>query len=55
MKERKVVDMSLPKACQRWRIADELWAKVKPLLPHPLGCHRPRVDDRGAMDAMEAA
>jgi len=35
---------------------NELWAKVKPLLPagkpHPLGCHRPRVDDRKAMDAI---
>jgi transposase len=35
---------------------DELWAHIQPLLPprklHPLGCHRPRVDDRNAMDAM---
>ena len=34
----------------------ELWEKVKPFLPpgklHPLGCHRPRVDDRKAMDAV---
>jgi putative transposase len=48
--------MSLPTARQSWRMPDELWEKVKPLLPtgkpHPLGCHRPRVDDRKAMDAI---
>lgn len=48
--------MNLASASQRWRMPDELWAKVKPLLPpgkpHPLGCHRPRVDDRKAMDAI---
>jgi transposase len=39
-----------------WRIPDELWAEVQPLIPagkpHPLGCHNPRVDDRCAMDAI---
>ena len=39
-----------------WRLPDELWAKMQPLLPprpeHPLGCHNPRVDDRRAMDAI---
>src|SRR4029453_12224463 len=39
-----------------WRIPDELWERLQPLLParkpHPLGCHRPRVDDRRAMDAI---
>ena len=39
-----------------WRIPDALWARIAPLLPprkpHPLGCHRPRVDDRKAMDAI---
>jgi putative transposase len=39
-----------------WRIPDELWAKMEPLLPprppHPLGCHNPRVPDRRAMDAI---
>ena len=39
-----------------WRIPDELWECIQPLLPprkpHPLGCHRPRVDDRRAMDAI---
>lgn len=39
-----------------WRISDEWWAKIEPLLPpgkpHPLGCHRRRVPDRAAMDAI---
>jgi transposase len=39
-----------------WRIPDELWERIEPLLPprkpHPLGCHRPRVEDRQAMDAI---
>jgi transposase len=41
---------------REWRIPDELWEHIVPLLPprkpHPLGCHRPRVDDRKAMDAI---
>lgn len=40
-----------------WRLPEELWVKMKPLIPvhrakHPLGCHRPRVEDRDAMDAI---
>ena len=39
-----------------WGMPDALWARIQPLLPprpsHPLGCHRPRVDDRRAMDAI---
>lgn len=40
-----------------WRIPEQLWAKIQPRLPkhhkpHPLGCHRKRVDDRAAMDAI---
>ena len=39
-----------------WRLPDDLWAKMEPLLPprprHPLGCHNPRVPDRAAMDAI---
>jgi transposase len=39
-----------------WRLPDELWERIVPLLPprkpHPLGCHRPRVEDRQAMDAI---
>jgi transposase len=39
-----------------WRIPDELWAQLEPLLParkkHPLGCHNPHVPHRKAMDAI---
>jgi transposase len=39
-----------------WRVPDELWEQMEPLLPprplHPLGCHRPRVPDRDAMNAI---
>jgi transposase len=41
----------------KWRISDELWEKMAPLIPehktsHPLGTHRKRVDNRAAMDAI---
>ena len=39
-----------------WRIPDEVWERMEPLLPprpaHPLGCHNPRVPDREAMNAI---
>ena len=39
-----------------WRIPERVWAQMEPLLPeppsHPLGCHRPRVPDRDAMNAI---
>lgn len=39
-----------------WRISDELWQELEQFLParkaHPLGCHRPRVSDRAAMNAI---
>lgn len=39
-----------------WRIPDELWERIEPLLPelppHPLGCCRSRVPDRDAMNAI---
>jgi transposase len=39
-----------------WRIPDELWRELEPLLPrpksHPLGCHNPHVPDRAAMNAI---
>ena len=39
-----------------WRIPDWLWERIMPLLSpgrsHPLGCHRPRVPDRDAMNAI---
>ncbi len=38
-----------------WRMPDELWAKLEPLLParpaHPLGCHNSLVPERLVMDA----
>jgi hypothetical protein len=41
-----------------WRIPDRVWARMEPLLPappsHPLGCRRPRVGNRDAMDAIFA-
>jgi transposase len=48
--------MGVLKKDDGWRIPDELWRKIEPLLPprpeHPLGCHNPRVPDRNAMDAI---
>ena len=39
-----------------WRIPDELWERILPLLPkpkpHPLGCHRRPLDPRVAMNAI---
>jgi hypothetical protein len=39
-----------------WRMPDWLRERIEPVLPpppsHPLGCHRPRVADRGTMDAI---
>jgi transposase len=44
------------KTIRDWRMPDILWQRIAPLLPagkkHPLGCHRPRVPDRVAMDAI---
>ncbi len=41
---------------EQWRIPDALWARIEPLLPpgkpHRFGGHRPRVDNRRAMDAI---
>ena len=46
----------MTKSQAKWLISDELWKRIEPLLPsrpvHPLGCHRPRVDDRQAMNAI---
>ena len=40
----------------QWHMPDELWEQIQPLLPpppsHPLGCHKPRVDNRAAMNAI---
>ena len=39
-----------------YRISDALWEQIEPLLPapkpYPQGCHRPRVSNRAAMDAI---
>ena len=49
-------EKEISQAPREWRIPDELWTRIEPLLParksHPLGCHRPRVKDRAAMDAI---
>ena len=48
--------MGLVSADDGWRMPDWLWERIEPLLPwpplHPLGCHRPRVRNRDAMDAI---
>src|SRR5437763_16908448 len=48
--------MGLVSSDDGWRMPDWLWERIDPLLParpsHPLGCHRPRVRDRDAMDAI---
>ena len=45
-----------PPPDDKWRIPDEMWGCIKPLLPapkrHPLGCHNPAVDPRKVMDAI---
>lgn len=39
-----------------WRISDELWERIKIILPppqpHPLGCHNPPSEPRKVMDAI---
>lgn len=48
--------MGVVKRDDGWRLPDELWEQMEPLLPprkpHPLGCHNPRVPDRSAMNAI---
>src|SRR5260370_24541749 len=48
--------MGLVSSDDGWRLPDWLWERVESLLPagpaHRLGCHRPRVSDRAAMDAI---
>jgi len=48
--------MGLTSKDDGWRLSDELWSKMEGLLPeakpHPLGCHRPRVPNRRAMNAI---
>jgi hypothetical protein len=55
LKSTREDEMGLGVEDDGWRIPDQLWAKVEPLLPprpaHPLGCHNPRMPDRDAMTA----
>lgn len=50
--------MGLVTKSDGWRLSDEVWVKMEPLLPvhkpkpHPLGCHRRRVPDRQAMNGI---
>lgn len=48
--------MGMIKPDDGWRLPDEVWQQMEPLLParkaHPLGCHNPRVSDRSAMNAI---
>jgi putative transposase len=48
--------MGLVSSDDGWRMPDWLWGRVAPFLParpsRPLGCHRPCVADRDAMDAI---
>lgn len=48
--------MGLLKRDDGWRLPDDIWEVMETLLPprkpHPLGCHRPRVNDRAAMNAI---
>lgn len=48
--------MGMLKKGDGWRLPDEIWEQIEPLLParkpHPLGCHNPRVSDRAAMNAI---
>lgn len=48
--------MGLVTQDDKWRIPDDLWEKIEPLLParkaHPNGGHNPRVPDRDAMNAI---
>jgi transposase len=49
--------MKRTKTADRWRLSDELWAKIRPLLPahpntHRFGGGRPRKPDRACADAI---
>src|SRR5437899_1290371 len=56
LKSAREASMGLVSSDDGWRMPDWLWERVGCLLParpsHPLGCHRPRVSDRSAMDAI---
>jgi transposase len=52
----RIAEMKETKRDDGWRMSNALWLRIEPLLPppkpHPLGCHRPRVPNRAAMDAI---
>lgn len=52
-KERKPIEVPPDDG---WRVSDELWSRIAPLIPpgkpHPLGCHNPRVPARAALDGI---
>jgi transposase len=52
----QIAGMKKEKQDDRWRMSDAPWQRIEPLLPapkrHSLGCHRPRVPNRAAMDAI---
>ena len=40
-----------------WRIPDYMWEEMKLIIPkpidnHPLGCHKPRIEDRIVMNGI---
>src|SRR6202051_1325812 len=52
----RIAEMKETKRDAGWRMSNALWLRMEPLLPppkpQPLGCHRPRVPERDAMDAI---
>lgn len=49
--------MGMVKQNDCWRLPNEVWQQMEPLLPPPrkaylLGCHNPRVSDCSAMNAI---
>ncbi len=49
--------MGLVTKADGWRLSDEVWEKMAPLIPrpedkHPLGCHRRCIPDRQVMQAI---
>jgi transposase len=52
----EIIHMGLIVKDDGWRMPDKMWEQIEPLIPpgkpHPLGCHRSRVPDRNAMDAI---
>jgi len=55
-RKKRTTTEKAPVVDDTWRIPDELWEKIEPLLPpgkpHPLGCHKPAVPPRSAMDGI---